>query len=87
MISGHGDIATAVESTRRGAVDFLEKPPQRERILVSLSNALSRGSLAAENERLRRRLEEDSVLVGQSAADAAPARGDRAGRADRRRRS
>ncbi|HEY7573635.1 MAG TPA: sigma-54 dependent transcriptional regulator [Thermoanaerobaculia bacterium] len=68
MISGHGDIATAVESTRRGAVDFLEKPPQRERILVSLANALSRGSLAAENERLRRRLEEDSVLVGQSSA-------------------
>jgi two-component system nitrogen regulation response regulator NtrX len=68
MISGHGDIATAVESTRRGAVDFLEKPPQRERILVSLANALSRGSLAAENERLRRRLEEDSVLVGQSPA-------------------
>jgi two-component system nitrogen regulation response regulator NtrX len=67
MISGHGDIATAVESTRRGAVDFLEKPPQRERILVSLANALSRGSLAAENQRLRRRLEEDSVLVGQSA--------------------
>jgi two-component system nitrogen regulation response regulator NtrX len=66
MISGHGDIATAVESTRRGAVDFLEKPPQRARILVSLANALSRGSLAAENERLRRRLEEDSVLVGQS---------------------
>jgi two-component system, NtrC family, nitrogen regulation response regulator NtrX len=66
MISGHGDIATAVECTRRGAVDFLEKPPQRERILVSLSNALSRGSLAAENERLRRRLEEDSVLVGES---------------------
>ena len=45
MISGHGDIATAVEATRRGAVDFLEKPPQRDRILVSLRNALSRNSL------------------------------------------
>ena len=67
MISGHGDIATAVESTRRGAVDFLEKPPQRERILVSLANALSRDTLAAENLRLRRRLDEDSVLVGRSA--------------------
>jgi two-component system nitrogen regulation response regulator NtrX len=67
MISGHGDIATAVECTRRGAVDFLEKPPQRERLLVSLANALSRDSLAAENERLRRRLDEDSVLVGKSA--------------------
>src|SRR3984893_12778185 len=66
MISGHGDIATAVEATRRGAVDFLEKPLQRERILVSLRNALSRNSLASENERLRRRLEEESVLVGKS---------------------
>jgi two-component system nitrogen regulation response regulator NtrX len=67
MISGHGDIATAVEATRRGASDFLEKPPERERILVSLHNALSRNTLAAENERLRRRLEEESVLVGKSA--------------------
>ena len=67
VISGHGDIATAVEATRRGAVDFLEKPPQRERILVSLANALSRNTLAAENRRLRRRLEEESVLVGSSA--------------------
>ena len=53
MISGHGDIATAVEATRRGAVDFLEKPPERERILISLANALSRNTLVAENERLR----------------------------------
>jgi two-component system, NtrC family, nitrogen regulation response regulator NtrX len=66
MISGHGDIATAVESTRRGAIDFLEKPPQRERILVSLANALSRNKLAAENERLRTALEEESVLVGKT---------------------
>ncbi|HEY6928323.1 MAG TPA: sigma-54 dependent transcriptional regulator [Thermoanaerobaculia bacterium] len=68
MISGHGDIATAVEATRRGAVDFLEKPPQRERILVSVRNALSRNTLAAENERLRKRLDEESVLVGGSPA-------------------
>ena len=67
MISGHGDIATAIEATRRGAADFLEKPPQRERILVSIKNALSGNSLRAENERLRQRLEEESVLVGRSA--------------------
>src|SRR6266498_633531 len=67
MISGHGDIATAVEATRRGAADFLEKPPERERILISLQNALSHNSLVAENERLRRKLEEESVLVGKSA--------------------
>ncbi len=67
MISGHGDIATAIEATRRGAVDFLEKPPQRERILVSIKNALSGSSLRSENERLREKLEEESVLVGKSA--------------------
>jgi two-component system nitrogen regulation response regulator NtrX len=67
MISGHGDIATAIEATRRGAVDFLEKPPQRERILVSIKNALARNTLRAENERLRHKLDEESVLVGHSA--------------------
>jgi two-component system nitrogen regulation response regulator NtrX len=66
MISGHGDIATAVECTRRGAADFLEKPLQRERVLVSVKNALSGNRLRAENERLRRRVEEDTVLVGES---------------------
>src|SRR6266487_5142275 len=66
MISGHGDIATAVESTRRGAADFLEKRLQRERVLVSVRNALSGNRLRAENARLRRRIEEDTVLVGES---------------------
>jgi two-component system nitrogen regulation response regulator NtrX len=66
MISGHGDIATAVECTRRGAVDFLEKPLQRERVLVSVRNALAGNRLRAENERLRRRVEEETVLVGDS---------------------
>ena len=66
MISGHGDIATAVESTRRGAADFLEKPLQRERVLVSVKNALSGNRLRAENERLRQRIEEYTVLVGES---------------------
>ncbi|HWZ85906.1 MAG TPA: response regulator, partial [Thermoanaerobaculia bacterium] len=54
MISGHGDIATAVECTRRGAVDFLEKPLQRERVLVSVRNALSGNRLRAENQELKR---------------------------------
>ena len=66
MISGHGDIATAVECTRRGAVDFLEKPLQRERVLVSVRNALSGNRLRAENQELRRRVEEASVLLGDS---------------------
>jgi two-component system nitrogen regulation response regulator NtrX len=64
MISGHGDIATAVECTRRGAADFLEKPLQRERVLVSVRNVLSGSRLRHEYERLRRRVEEETTLVG-----------------------
>src|SRR5215471_2634908 len=66
MISGHGDIATAIDSTRRGAVDFLEKPLQRERVLVSVRNALSGNRLRAENQELKRRVDEESVLLGDS---------------------
>ena len=66
MISGHGDIATAIECTRRGAVDFLEKPLQRERVLVSVRNALSGNRLRAENQELKRRVDEESVLLGDS---------------------
>jgi len=66
MISGHGDIATAVESTRRGAIDFLEKPLQRERLLVSVANALSRRRLERENVSLKKRVAMEDAFVGVS---------------------
>jgi two-component system nitrogen regulation response regulator NtrX len=53
MISGHGTIADAVEATRAGAFDFLEKPLSRDRVLVAVKNALDRSNLEHENERLR----------------------------------
>ena len=53
MISGHGTIADAVEATRAGAFDFLEKPLSREKVLVSLRNALEESKLREENRRLR----------------------------------
>src|SRR5713226_3278766 len=53
MISGHATIADAVEATRAGAFDFLEKPLSRDRVLLSLKNALEQLSLRQENERLR----------------------------------
>jgi len=53
MISGHGTVETAVEATQLGAVDFLEKPPDLNRLLVSVRGALSRGRLQTENKRLR----------------------------------
>jgi two-component system nitrogen regulation response regulator NtrX len=53
MISGHATIADAVEATRAGAFDFLEKPLGRDRVMVAVKNALEQGSLKQENRRLR----------------------------------
>jgi two-component system nitrogen regulation response regulator NtrX len=53
MISGHGTIADAVEATRAGAFDFLEKPLSRDRVLLAVKNALEHFTLRRENERLR----------------------------------
>jgi two-component system nitrogen regulation response regulator NtrX len=64
MISGHADVATAVEATRRGAYDFFEKPLQRERVLVSLRNAIDAWRLLSENSVLR----QDEELIGTAPA-------------------
>jgi two-component system nitrogen regulation response regulator NtrX len=53
MISGHGTIADAVEATRAGAFDFLEKPLSRDRVLLAVKNAIEHFALRQENERLR----------------------------------
>ena len=53
MISGHGTIAEAVEATRAGAFDFLEKPLSRDKVLLSLKHALENSKLRDENQRLR----------------------------------
>ena len=64
MISGHGDVAAAVDAIRRGAVDFLEKPLDQNRVLVSVRNALRRGELEQENTALKRHLSDRWELVG-----------------------
>ncbi len=66
MISGHGDVATAVDAVRRGALDFLEKPLDQNRVLVALQNALRQTKLARENRGLRRALSERWELIGES---------------------
>lgn len=68
MISGHGTIADAVEATRAGAFDFLEKPLSRERVLVALKNALEHASLRRENERLRELVGSGPKMIGASPA-------------------
>jgi DNA-binding NtrC family response regulator len=67
MISGHGDVATAVDAVRRGAVDFIEKPLDENRLLVAIQSALRGQRLERENTGLRRQLSERWSLVGESA--------------------
>ena len=68
MISGHGTIATAVEATRRGAFDFLEKPLDADRLLVTARNALDQAKLVGENQRLRQELTGRHDMIGDSLA-------------------
>ena len=67
MISGHGTIATAVEATRHGAFDFIEKPLSKERLLVAIRNALDRRDLGREVRALRDKVNRRAVMVGESA--------------------
>jgi two-component system, NtrC family, nitrogen regulation response regulator NtrX len=68
MISGHGTIADAVEATRAGAFDFLEKPLGRDRVLLAVKNALEQSSLRQENERLRELVGSTPKMIGSSPA-------------------
>src|ERR1700693_286037 len=66
MISGHATIADAVEATRAGAFDFLEKPLSRDKVLLSIKNALEQTSLRRENERLRELVGAGTKMIGTS---------------------
>ena len=82
MISGHGTIATAVEATQLGAFDFMEKPLERDRVLLVLRNALETQRLQDEVRACRLDFEERYRMVGTSKALEAIQRGDRPRRAD-----
>ncbi len=64
MISGHGTVQTAVEATKLGAFDFFEKPLHRERVLLSVRNALSQNRLAREFKDLKQKTEKKYRLIG-----------------------
>ena len=66
MISGHGTIRDAVEATRSGAFDFLEKPLARDRVLLVVKNALERSDLQLENQRYRELVGEGPRMIGHS---------------------
>ncbi len=68
MISGHGNIETAVSAIKRGAYDFLEKPFKSDRLLVLVERALETASLKRENRRLRAQTLTPDAIIGKSAA-------------------
>ena len=68
MISGHGNIETAVSALKRGAYDFIEKPFKSDRLVVVIQRALEAASLKRENRRLRVQAVHNSGLIGRSAA-------------------
>lgn len=65
MISGHASVQNAVEATRRGAFDFLEKPLDRERILIVTRNALEKVELVEENKALQKQVTKRFTMVGE----------------------
>ena len=68
VVSGHGTISTAVEATKKGAFDFIEKPFASDRVLVSLRNALDQRRLRDENRSLKKAVEVRHQMIGESSA-------------------
>jgi two-component system nitrogen regulation response regulator NtrX len=68
MVSGHGDVHTAVEAAKRGAYDFLEKPLNRDKLLLTVRNAVRLRQVEEENTALRSRAEKEYQLVGDAAS-------------------
>ncbi|MEE4198990.1 MAG: sigma-54 dependent transcriptional regulator [Bacteroidales bacterium] len=68
MISGHGNIDTAVESIKKGAYDFIEKPLDLNRLLVTIRNAMDKNTLVKETKTLKKKVSKTFDIVGDSAA-------------------
>jgi two-component system nitrogen regulation response regulator NtrX len=68
MISGHGTVETAIEASKKGAFDFISKPPDLNRLLITVRNALDRGSLVVEAKVLKRKVSKVRPILGNSQA-------------------
>ncbi len=66
MISGHGNIETAVEAVKKGAYDYISKPPDLNRLLITLRNALDKSSLVQETKTLKRKVSKVQEIIGES---------------------
>ncbi|MCD6064981.1 MAG: putative two component, sigma54 specific, transcriptional regulator [Flavipsychrobacter sp.] len=67
VISGHGNIETAVDAVKKGAFDYISKPPDLNRLLITIRNAMDKKSLMTETKQLRRRISRSADMVGESA--------------------
>jgi len=67
MISGHGTIETAVEAVKKGAYDYISKPPDLNRLLITIRNAMDKTTLVAETKVLKRKVSKVQEMVGSSA--------------------
>lgn len=67
VISGHGNIETAVDAVKKGAYDFISKPPDLNRLLITIRNAMDKKSLVTETKQLRRRISRSGQMIGSSA--------------------
>jgi two-component system, NtrC family, nitrogen regulation response regulator NtrX len=67
MISGHGNIETAVEAVKKGAYDYISKPPDLNRLLITIRNAMERTSLVTETKVLKRKVSRVQEMIGTSA--------------------
>ena len=66
MLTGHGNIETAVKAMKYGAYDFIPKPPDLNRLLTSVRNALERKDLVVENKKLKRKIADKYKIIGDS---------------------
>lgn len=66
MISGHGNIETAVEAVKKGAYDYISKPPDLNRLLITIRNAMDRRNLVTETKVLKRRVSKVQEMIGES---------------------
>jgi len=67
VISGHGNLETAVEAVKKGAFDYISKPPDLNRLLITIRNAMDKKSLVAETKQLRKRINKGTIMIGESA--------------------
>jgi two-component system nitrogen regulation response regulator NtrX len=67
MISGHGTIETAVEAVKKGAYDYISKPPDLNRLLITIRNAMDKNNLVTETKVLKRKVSKVEEMIGESA--------------------